>query len=206
MQRLLPAPTAAIAGNRRIPTTAGRRPAPIELIGQRIYVIRSQKVMLDSDLAELYRVPTFRLNEAVKRNQARFPADFMFQLTKEETASLTSQIAMSNTGRGGRRTLPYTFTEHGVAMLSSVLNSERAVQMNILIVRAFVKLREVLATHREVARKMERMEHTQKDHAAVLSIVVKDIQDLEKKVMKGFKNLRTPSRRKPRIGFIAAER
>jgi phage regulator Rha-like protein len=91
-------------------------------------------------------------------------------------------------------------------MLSSVLNSERAVQMNILIVRAFVKLREVLATHRELARKMQRMEHTQKDHAAVLSIMVKDIQDLEKKVMKGFRNLRTPNRRKLRIGFIAAER
>src|ERR1022692_4471724 len=146
MQRLLPAPAAAIAGNRRMTAAAGRLPAPVELIGQRIYLLRGQKVMLDSDLAELYRVPTFRLNEAVKRNQERFPEDFMFQLLKEEAASLTSQIAMSNKGRGGRRTLPYAFTEHGVAMLSSVLNSERAVQMNILIVRAFVKLREVLAT------------------------------------------------------------
>ena len=206
MQRLLPAPAAAIAENRRIATPAGRRAAPMELIGRRIYVIRGQKVMLDSDLAELYRVPTFRLNEAVKRNQARFPADFMFQLLKEEAACLTSQIAMSKKGRGGRRYLPYAFTEHGVAMLSSVLNSERAVQMNILIVRAFVKLREVLATHRELARKMERMEHIQKDHAAVLSIVVKDIEDLEKKVIKGFKSLRAPSRRKPRMGFIAPAR
>jgi len=113
---------------------------------------------------------------------------------------------MSKKGRGGRRTLPYAFTEHGVAMLSSVLNSERAVQMNILIVRAFVKLREVLATHRKLARKMEQMERTQNDHAAVLSIVVKDIQDLEKKVTRGLKALRAPNRRKPRIGFIAAER
>ena len=206
MQRLLPAPAAVIAGNRRIATPAGRRPAPIELIGQRIYVIRSQKVMLDSDLAELYRVETKALNRAVKRNPARFPADFMFRLTDDEAGSLRCQFGTSNENRGGRRYLPYAFTEHGVAMLSSVLNSERAVQMNILIVRAFVKLREVLATHRELARKMQRMEHTQKDHAEVLSIMVKDIQDLEKKVMKGFRNLRTPNRRKPRIGFIAAER
>jgi phage regulator Rha-like protein len=206
MQRLLPAPAAAIAGNRRVTAPTSRLPAPLALIGRRIYVIRGQKVMLDSDLAELYRVPTFRLNEAVKRNQARFPADFMFQLLKEEAACLTSQIAMSKKGRGGRRYLPYAFTEHGVAMLSSVLNSERAVQMNILIVRAFVKLREVLATHRELARKMESMEHIQKDHAAVLSIVVKDIEDLEKKVIKGFKSLRAPSRRKPRMGFIAPAR
>ena len=206
MQHLLPAPTAAIAGSRRIPTPAGRRPAPMELIGQRIYVIRSQKIMLDSDLAELYRVETKALNRAVKRNPARFPADFMFRLTDDEAGSLRCQFGTSNENRGGRRYLPYVFTEHGVAMLSSVLNSERAVQMNILIVRAFVKLREVLATHRELARKMQRMEHTQKDHAEVLSIMVKDIQDLEKKVMKGFRNLRTPNRRKPRIGFIAAER
>jgi len=159
--------------------------------------------MLDGDLARLYRVPTFRLNEAVKRNQKRFPEDFMYQVSKEEADCLTSQIAMSKKGRGGRRTLPYAFTEHGVAMLSSVLNSERAVQMNILIVRAFVKLREVLATHRELARKMERLEHTQKDHSAVLSILVKDIQDLEKEVRREFKNLNAPRRRKPRIGFIA---
>jgi phage regulator Rha-like protein len=119
--------------------------------------------MLDHDLADLYQVPTFRLNEAVKRNRNRFPEDFMFQLTKE--------------GRGGRRTLPYVFSEHGVAMLSSILNSERAVQMNILIIRAFVKLREVLATHKDLARKMEELERQQKEHgrqlAAVYSIVKK---------------------------------
>jgi hypothetical protein len=152
MQHSLPAPAAVIAGNRRITARAERLLTPAELIGRRIYVFRAQKVMLDSDLAELYRVPTFRLNEAVKRNLKRFPEDFMFQLLKEEANSLTSQIAMSK-GRGGRRTLPYAFTEHGVTMLSSVLNSERAVQMNIPIVRAYVKLREVLATHRDLARK-----------------------------------------------------
>jgi len=127
-------------------------PVPLEVIERRIYVIRGQKVMLDNDLAELYQVPTFRLNEAVKRNLDRFSEDFMFQLTSGEAQSLTSQIAMSKpTGRGGRRTLPYAFTEHGVAMLSSVLNSQRAVQMNILIIRAFVKLRELLATHKALA-------------------------------------------------------
>ena len=89
--------------------------------------------MLDSDLADLYQVPTFRLNEAVKRNSKRFPIDFMFQLTQEEAESLTSQFAMSKKGRGGRRYLPYVFTEHGVAMLSSVLTSDRAVELNILI-------------------------------------------------------------------------
>lgn len=162
--------------------------------------------MLDSVLAKLYRVETKALNRAVKRNPARFPGDFMFQLTDNEAESLRCQIGTSNENRGGRRYLPYAFTEHGVAMLSSVLNSERAVQMNILIVRAFVKLREVSATHRELARKMERLEYTQKDHAAVLSIVVKDVQDLEKKMVKGFKKLRASNRRKARIGFIAAQR
>jgi len=158
--------------------------------------------MLDHDSAGLYGVPTFRLNEAVKRNLKRFPEDFMFQLLKDEALSLTSQIAMSK-GRGGRRALPYAFTEHGVAMLSSVLNSERAVQMNIPIGRTFVKLREVSATHRDLARKMEQLETTQKDHAAVLSIVFEDIQTFEEKVMRGFKSLKAPNRRKGRMGFIA---
>src|SRR5690348_9652781 len=111
-------------------------PVPVEMIERRIYLIRGQKVMLDSDLAELYQVLTKNLNLAVRRNTNRFPTDFMFQLTKEEAESLRLQFATSNVGRGGRRYLPYAFTEHGVAMLSSVLNSERAVQMNILIIRA----------------------------------------------------------------------
>ena len=162
--------------------------------------------MLDSDLAELYRVETKALNRAVKRNPARFPTDFMFQLTEDEAESLRCQFGTSNDNRGGRRYLPYAFTEHGVAMLSSVLNSERAIEMNILIIRAFVRLREVLATHRDLARKMERLENTQKDHSAILSIVVNDVQDLEKKVKRGFKSLSAPSRRKPRIGFITGQR
>src|SRR5260370_28001097 len=122
---------------------ADQLPIPTQLIERRIYLIRGQKVMLDSDLAELYQVLTKNLNLAVRRNQHRFPEDFMFQLTKEETESLRLQFATPNEGRGGRRYLPYAFTELGVAMLSSVLNSERAVQMNILIIRAFVKLREL---------------------------------------------------------------
>jgi len=130
------------------------------VIERRIYLIRSEKVMLDSGLAELYQVPTKRLNEAVKRNRDRFPPDFMFQLTDAEFDDLKSQADL-NSGSdflrsqiatsslpGGRRYLPYAFTEHGVAMLSSVLRSPRAIQMNILIARAFVRMRDLLASHK----------------------------------------------------------
>ena len=130
---------------------------PVERIASRIYLIRGEKVILDSDLAELYGVATSRLNEQFKRNRDRFPPDFAFQLSKDEFDSLMSQIAISNAGRGGRRKLPWVFTEHGVAMLSSVLRSKRAVQVSIGIVRTFVRLREILATHQDVARKL--MEH-----------------------------------------------
>jgi hypothetical protein len=133
---------------------------PADSVERRIHLVRRLKVMLDADLAELYQAPTKRLNEAVHRNPSRFPADFMFQLTAKEAASLTSQIATSNARRGGRRYLPYAFTEHGVAMLSSVLNSDRAVQMNIVIIRAFVKLREVLAGRQELPRRLEQGDQT----------------------------------------------
>ena len=106
-----------------------------------IYEVRGVKVMLDSDLAALYEVPTYRLNEAVKRNARRFPADFMFQLTDGEWESLRSQFAISKSDRGGRRYAPNVFTEHGVSMLSTVLNSERAIEINIHIMRTFVQLR-----------------------------------------------------------------
>ena len=109
---------------------------PVEFIERKIYLIRGCKVMLDSDLAELYQVPTKRLNEAVRRNLGRFPGDFMFQLSAEELENLRSQMAPSSSGHGGRRHASYAFTEHGVAMLSSVLTSERAVALNILIIRA----------------------------------------------------------------------
>jgi hypothetical protein len=112
----------------------------IERIERSIFLARGHRVLLDVDLAALYGVPTKRLNEQVRRNRARFPEDFMFQLTVEEMASLRSQFATSNKGRGGRRYAPYAFTEQGVAMLSTVLNSERAIQVNIEIMRAFVRL------------------------------------------------------------------
>jgi hypothetical protein len=183
------------------PTKLLLSPAPF--IERRIYFIRDQRVMLDADIAELYQVPTKRLNEQVKRNLGRFPADFMFRLTSTEAQDLNwSQFATSSQKHRGPSLLPYAFTEHGVAMLSSVLSSDRAVQMSILIVRAFVKLREVLASHRDLARKIERLEGTQKDHGAVLSIVINDIQDLGKHVANEFKKLKSPRRRKPRIGFI----
>ncbi len=146
--------------------------------------------MLDSDLAELYQTPTKSLNLAVRRNAGRFPADFMFQLTQEEFQNLRFQ---SETSRwGGRRYPPYAFTEHGVAMLSSVLNSERAVQMSIVIVRAFVKLREVLATHKDLARRIEQIEATQKRHGSIITTVVEEIGNLKQ----------GPPVRKRRIGFL----
>jgi hypothetical protein len=151
---------------------------PVQLIERRIYLIRDHKVMLDSDLSELYQVPTKRLNEAVKRNAQRFPEDFMLQLTSEEAEALRSQIATSNEQRGGRRYLPYVFTEQGVAMLSSVLNSERAIHVNIAIMRAFVNLRQLLATNKDVASKLEKMEQTQKEHGAHINAIWKAIQKL----------------------------
>ena|ERR1017187_6521872 len=156
-----------------------RSPYPFDLIVRRIYAIRSQKVMLDADLAELYQVPTKRLNEAVKRNVARFPADFMFQLTDDVVSSLRSQFATPNEGRGGRRYLPYAFTEHGVAMLSSVLNSDRAVQMNILIIRAFVQIRELLATNKDLAARVEKLEAGQQEHASIIGILAEEIDQMK---------------------------
>lgn len=130
-----------------------------ERIERAILFIRSEKVMLDSDLAALYGVETFNLNKAVARNLDRFPADFMFQLTKEEWDNLRFQFGISSDStHGGRRYLPYVFTEQGVAMLSTVLRSTRAVQVNIAIMRAFVKLREMLSSHKDLARKLNDME------------------------------------------------
>jgi hypothetical protein len=131
---------------------------PAGKIESRILLLRGQKVLLDSDLANLYGVTTKALNQAAKRNLRRFPPDFMFQLNTGEVRVLRSQIVTSNGRRGGRRFRPYAFTEHGVAMLASVLKSERAIQVNIAIVRAFVRLREFLATHEELAKKLARLE------------------------------------------------
>lgn len=166
---------------------------PVEMIERKIYLIRGHKVMLDSDLAKLYEVPTRRLNEQVKRNISRFPADFMFQLTDEEADNLRSQIATSISAHGGRRYLPFVFTEQGVAMLSSVLNSERAVQVNIAIMRAFVKLRELMATHKDLARKLEEME---KKYDSQFKIVFDAIRQL----------MTPPETKKRKIGFEVRER
>ena len=123
-----------------------------------IYSARGQNVMIDSDLAELYEVETKTLNRSISRNLSRFPQDFMFQLTADEAVSLRYQIGTSNIGRGGRRTLPYAFTEQGVAMLSSVLRSERAVQVNIALIRAFVSMRLLIATDANLARRIIALE------------------------------------------------
>jgi len=130
-----------------------------EVIENKIFLVRGKKVMFDRDLAVLYGVTTGNLNKAVNRNIERFPDDFMFQLAKEEGDSLRFQIGISKTeGRGGRRFLPYAFTENGVAMLSSVLNSERAIHVNIQIMRTFTKLREMLASNKELAKRLDEME------------------------------------------------
>lgn len=162
----------------QVSTPSDGLPVSVRMIERRIYMIRGHKVMLDSDLAELYQVPTKNLNLAVRRNRTRFPEDFMFQLTSHEAESLRLQFATSKAGRGGRRYLPYVFTEQGVAMLSSVLSSERAVMVNIAIMRAFVRLRELLASNREVASKLLAMERTQKEHSAHISAIWKAIQKL----------------------------
>ena len=163
---------------------ADRFSVPVHVIERRIYLIRGQRVMLDGDLAELYRVETRALVQSVKRNIERFPEDFMFQLTTEEAESMRSQTVIAS--KRNIRYQPYAFTEHGVAMLSAVLKSDRAVRMSIFIVRAFVQLRELLATNKELARKVEQLEaaqkqqaRTQQQHAAVLVSVVQDIQKLK---------------------------
>ncbi len=133
---------------------------PLETITQRIVLLRGQKVLLDSDLAALYGVTTSSLVQAVKRNADRFPADFMLQLDGSEWSALKSQSVISNAGRGGRRYAPYAFTEQGVAMLSSVLGSAQAIAVNIEIMRAFVRLREVIVSNKELALRLDDLERT----------------------------------------------
>jgi len=138
---------------------------PAERVERAIRMVRGHKVLFDDDLAALYGVTIKRLNEQVKRNIERFPSDFMFQLTREEQDSLRSQIATLEPGRGQhRKYLPYAFTEHGAIMAASVLNSPKAIEMSILVVRAFVKLRSILATHRQLAAKLEELERKLSTH------------------------------------------
>ncbi len=150
---------------------------PREVIENKIYLIRGQKVMLSVDLARLYGVPAMRLNEQVKRNIKRFPDDFMFQLNDEEYKILKSQIAISSWG-GARRANPYAFSEQGVAMLSSVLNSERAIQVNIAIIRAFVRLKTILSTHKELAHKLAELERKIEKHDEDICAIFKAIRQL----------------------------
>jgi len=150
---------------------------PIERIAQRIRHLRGEKVLFDSDLAQLYGVTTGNLNKAVNRNRHRFPSDFMFQLTAEEAKRLIFQFGISKS-RGGRRHMPYAFTEQGVAMLSSVLNSERAVQVNIAIMRAFVRLRQTLETNRELARNFSGLERLVGKHDEEIAAIIEAIRQL----------------------------
>ena len=150
---------------------------PDEAIASRIYFIRGQKVMLDQDLAELYGVPTKRLNEQVKRNADRFPLDFMFQLTDEEWHILKSQFATSRSW-GGRRKLPQVFTEHGVLMLSSVSNSDRAIAVNIRIMRIFVKMNRLLMNDLELQMRLERMEGRQNETDEALGQLFEVVKEM----------------------------
>jgi ORF6N domain-containing protein len=151
---------------------------PAPAIEKRIYVIRERQVMLDEDLADLYGVETKRLIEQVKRNLERFPDDFMYQLDREETAALRSQIATSNTGRGGRRYAPYVFTEQGVAMLSSVLRSKTAIAVNIEIMRAFVELRRAASSYTAIEKRLEQIERGMGKHDEQLEQVFSALRQL----------------------------
>ena len=150
-----------------------RSAALVERVERRIFLIRGEKVMLDSDLAEMYGVVTKTLNRAVRRNRERFPSDFMFELRVKEIALLRYQFGTSNAGRGGRRYRPFVFTEQGVAMLSSVSHSDRAIQVNIAIMRAFVRLRRLLATHRDLARKLDELEQKYDKRFAVVFVAIR---------------------------------
>lgn len=182
------------------------KPVAIDALSDRIHLVRGQRVMLDSDLAELYGVTTKRFNEQIKRNSDRFPADFMFQLTEDEDESLRSQIATSNADsslrsqfvtskprRGGRRYLPYVFTEHGAIMAASVLNSPRAVEMSVFVVRAFVQLRALLADSRELTKRLDALERKLGSHDQAIAGLIDAIRQLTS----------VPAKPGRSIGFLA---
>ena len=169
----------------------GNSVVPVERIENAILFIRGQKVMLDAELARLYGVSTKVFNQAIRRNEDRFPPDFAFQLTDQEFQSLRSQFVTSNR-RGGRRYRPYAFTEQGVAMLSSVLESKRAVQVNIEIIRTFVRLRRMLASNEELARKLAALE---RKYDAQFKVVFDAIREL----------MAPPTPKRRRIGFLVSE-
>jgi hypothetical protein len=159
--------------------------------------VRSHRVVLDADLARLYGVPTKRFNEAFKRNRHRFPDDFAFQLTAGETENLRSRIATSSVGHGGRRSLPWVFTEHGALMAANILRSERAVEMSVYVVRAFVKQREALATNAVILKRLAEIDKTLLEHDSALKIIWHRLQPLL---------VPPPETPKPKIGFHPGNR
>jgi hypothetical protein len=177
------------------------------LIGSRILALREQRVMLDADLAQLYGVETRVLVQAVKRNLSRFPEDFMFQLSAEEFAALRSQTVISNIeGRGGRRTAPYAFTEQGVAMLSSVLGSARAIAVNIEIMRTFVRVRALAATHGDLAKRLGELEHATEALAMSHDTLNHNTREQFKQVFDALRALMTPPDPPKRpIGFVTPD-
>lgn len=177
------------------------------LIQSRILSLREQRVMLDADLAQLYGVETRVLVQAVKRNLARFPEDFMFQLTADEWAALRSQTVISNAeGRGGRRTAPYAFTEQGVAMLSSVLGSQRAIAVNIEIMRTFVRVRALAATHGDLAQRLAELENTTEALAQQHDTFSRNTRAQLKQVFDALRELMTPPEPPKRpIGFVTSD-
>jgi hypothetical protein len=169
---------------------------PDELIINKIILLRDQKVLVDRDLAELYGVDTRTLNQAVKRNLKRFPEDFMFQMTKEEFEIWKSQIVISNSDRMGLRRPPYVFTEQGVAMLSSVLNSDRAILVNIQIMRVFTKMRALMDSHKEILRKLESIEKKDIEQDEKILLIFEYLKQLEQA-----KQEDTIFRERKRIGY-----
>lgn len=182
-------------------------PLTIEAIAGRILLLRGQRVMLDADLAALYGISTGRFNEAVRRNMARFPGDFMFPLTNQDLAALRSQIATLKAGRGQHRKYPpYAFTEHGAIMAATVLNSPRATEVSVYVVRAFVRLREILATNEELAAKLEALEQTTEALALRHDTLAANTRAQLKQVFEAIRELMSPLEPKRRpIGFITPE-
>lgn len=169
-----------------------KRPSQLAIpVESRILILRHQRIILDSDLAELYGVPVRQLNQQVKRNRERFPTDFVFQLTTKEDQGLRSQIVISKKGRGGRRYPPYAFTEHGAIMAATVLNSKQAIEMSVFVVRAFVRMREMLAKNRQLAAKINQLDRRLETHDTAIQDIIDAIKELM--VPEG------PSKRK--IGF-----
>jgi hypothetical protein len=178
----------------------------VESISLSIASLRGQRVILDADLAALYEVPTKRFNEAVKRNAARFPADFMFQLSADEWEALRSQFATSNAGRGGRRYRPFAFTEHGAIMAAMVLNSSRAVEVSTYVVRAFVRLREMALDHRDLAKRLDALEEKTELLDMRHDSFSRNTRSQLKQVFEALRQLMTqPEPPKRPIGFVTPE-